>query len=385
MKIFMLHPHDIHSPLEPWTIRITSIAEELVKFGHEVRLVYTLREPEKLEEAKRKQIYPFETIPFIRYQFTLIRKIKAIRELSRGYDIIHFQKCFPQTSIPAIFAGYKNDIPIHYDWDDWEYQIYLYGGPSKLVGKILNKIELALPRFVDTLSISSEELRKLALKLHFPADRIVKAPVGADIEIFNPSIPPDFVREAYDIKGYLVMYVGQISSGQFAEYFLDICEYIRRKREDITFMIVGGGDYFPKLYEKYKEKGLQDSMILTGAVEKKYVPFYLASADVAVAIFKDNVQQRCKSPLKIAEYMASGKAIVASNVGEVPYMIGDCGVLVEPDNLTQMAEAILDLIDNPQKRKQLGEKARKRAEEMLTWKHTTLQLLKAYHIAINNK
>ncbi len=71
------------------------------------------------------------------------------------------------------------------------------------------------------------------------------------------------------------------------------------------------------------ELRLNDHLIFTGEVPHLDIPLYIAAADVTVACFEDNEQSRCKSPLKVVEYMASGKAIVASRMGEIQKMIGD--------------------------------------------------------------
>jgi len=112
------------------------------------------------------------------------------------------------------------------------------------------------------------------------------------------------------------------------------------------------------------------------------VPQYIAAADVAVACFEDNKQTRCKSPLKIVEYLASGKAIVASDMGEAAKMVRGCGVLVKPGDEISLAHGIEQLLDDPQLRTQLGLKARKRAEEKYNWGVTASNLLQAYYVGL---
>ena len=114
MRILMIHPHDIYSHQEPWTVRGTYLAGELVKRGHEVKLVYHLLDPTiPLEEAAARQEHPFETIPMVRYSFSLVKKIRDVVRLGRWADVIHFQKCFTYVSVPAITAAYLNRKPVH--------------------------------------------------------------------------------------------------------------------------------------------------------------------------------------------------------------------------------------------------------------------------------
>ena len=101
----MIHPHDIYSPVEPWTVRITYLANEFTKMGHEVRVVYHLENPHAEPDIdKRRQEFPFKTIPMIRHAGTLLMKTKRMIELASWADVIHFQKCFAYVSIPSIIA-----------------------------------------------------------------------------------------------------------------------------------------------------------------------------------------------------------------------------------------------------------------------------------------
>ncbi len=68
MRILMIHPHDIYSHQEPWTVRVTYLANEFVKRGHEVKMIYHMVDPTvPIVEAAARQEHPYETIPMIRF------------------------------------------------------------------------------------------------------------------------------------------------------------------------------------------------------------------------------------------------------------------------------------------------------------------------------
>ena len=119
-------------------------------------------------------------------------------------------------------------------------------------------------------------------------------------------------------------------------------------------------------------------VIFTGSVPHSEIPFYIAAATVCVAPFKDTLVTRCKSPLKIVEYMAMGKAIVASDVGEVRKMLGGVGILTSPGDHNAMAEGILLALEDPELRKNLEKASRERAELRYDWPKTAATLLAAY-------
>jgi glycosyltransferase involved in cell wall biosynthesis len=108
------------------------------------------------------------------------------------------------------------------------------------------------------------------------------------------------------------------------------------------------------------------------------IPRYIAAADICVAPFDNNEITRCKSPLKIVEYMASGKPVVASDVGEVRNMLDGAGLLVEPGRPEAIAKGILELAGDEKLRKTLAAAARQRAETKYNWTCSAGNLEKAY-------
>ena len=383
MNVLMIHPHDIYSNLEPWTVRITNLARELVKSGHQVKLVYHLLGTNlPLEEAKYRQEFPFETIPQIRFQRTLIKKLREFNKLAQWADIIHFQKCFSHAALPALWAAYRQRKPVHYDWDDWEYEIYNYRPVNKAMGRSIDRFEKLVPRLVDTVTVASRSLRDLCIERGVREDRIFEGHVGADLEMFSPDIDGSGVRRMHDLESPIVLYLGQLHGAQYAELFIHAAKQILSSRDGVNFVIVGSGDRFGELHSLTERLGLGSKVVFTGAVNHEMVPQYIAAADVVVACFEDNKQTRTKSPLKIVEYLASGKAIVSSNVGEVPNMLHECGILAMPGDAESLAHGIKKLIDDPQLRKELGQKARKRAVEKYNWTVTASHLQQAYALGL---
>ena len=209
-------------------------------------------------------------------------------------------------------------------------------------------------------------------------DRIFPSPVGADINHFSPAVDGKPFREKLGTEGLIVLYQGQISGANYVHLFIQAAKDVCDIREDVTFVVVGGGDRLDRAKSHAAELDLGDRIRFTDEVPHADVPGYVAAADVVVACFEDNEQSRCKSPLKVAEYLASGKPIVASRVGEVPVMMQDAGLLVEPGSHGAISESILRLLDDRDLREDLSRKARERAVNALTWKHTALSLVEAY-------
>lgn len=376
----MVHPHDLYSLKEPWTVRIKHVAYQLIGRGHAVKLVYF---PLDKKDANKNFIdNKVEMISLDRRlgAFFLLRNIIQIVRLAEWSDIIHFQKCYYYAALPALVAALIKQKPVHYDWDDWETKIFYFSNPRLfMVGEFLNLFEQLIPKIVNTVSVSSEYLRKLCLKRGVSAQHIFLAPVGADLGQFRPNLSPiKNIKRKYNIDYYLVLYLGQLHGGQYAELFIKAAGIVLKDRPQTAFIIVGDGYRANELKELAKRENLDGHLIFTGSVPHDEIPYYIAAADVCVACFEENDITKCKSPLKIVEYLASGKAIVASNVGEVRNMLGGVGFLAKPGDVDSLADGIKFLLNDEGLRQRIGKAARRRAEEKYNWPVTTSNLLSAY-------
>ena len=379
----MVHPHDLFSQQEPWTIRIRSLASEFKKQNHKIKLVYF-----PLNYTYKQKSFFLNGIEFIPLSRRLgikiyIENIKFFYNICDWSDIVHFQKCFYHSALPAMIGAILRGKPLHYDWDDWEIKIFRYSAHQPWLADIfLSTLERFIPNVCDTISVSSQRLKQVCIKYGFDHKKIVMAPVGANLEEFNPQISGLRIRDLYNISGKIVTYLGQLHGGQYAEQFIKAAKIILNKKKGIIFMVVGGGYRLDELKKLSNDLGLNANFIFTGSIAHKDAPLYLAAADIVVACFEDNEITCCKSPLKIAEYLASGKMIVASDVGEVKAMLGGAGILTVPGEPQELSDGILKFLSEPPLGKRLAKKARNRAEEIYNWTNTANNILKAYAMSL---
>ncbi len=382
MKILMIHPHDLFDKAEPWTIRIKSFAQEFVKKSHEVKLCYF---PLVINiKHYPKYIDSIELIPFDRTPSPKAFIVNTIRllKLCRWADVVHLQKCHHYASISVVLASYITKKPLHYDWDDWEEKIWYESVGrsmhSRFIGMSFKILEKFLLRLADSVSCASDFLTKLALNSGVRKEYVFSTPVGADLEKFKPGLDGDHIKEKYNLNGDLVLYIGQLHGAQYVDLFIEAANIVLHKKPDAMFMIVGEGFLEHKLKKLVHDLGIENRVIFAGSVTHDEIPYYIVASTVCVAPFRDTKVTRCKSPLKIAEYLASGKPIVASAVGEVKKMVKGAGVLVGPGDYYALAGGILNLLENKGLRENLAKKAREKAEAEYNWANSANSLLSAY-------
>jgi glycosyltransferase involved in cell wall biosynthesis len=386
MRILMLHPHDIR--YHPWTIRTIKLAEELSKRGHELQVAFVEHKRAAEPDFPRIREIPQGDVRYLplrsRDKHTHQNIFDVIR-LARDCDIIHFQKCFPSTFIPALWAAFRHKKSLHYDWDDNETLILeeINGLPRGFYHQA-RFFEKQIPACVDTISVASDGLWEICAQMGFPESRMRKVPVGADLDAFDPNRSGEIFRHSspYQLRDQpLVVYIGQLEGAAYASLFVKACGQLANRFPEATFMICGGGPMLAELEGLAYELHLSHRIVFTDYLPSDKIPEVLAAADVAVACFADEQFVRCKSPLKVAEYLAAGKAIVASKVGEIPWMTGEAAILVKPGDINDLAQGIELLLVNPELRHTLEKKARARAESVVNWRQSALQLEEAYQIA----
>ncbi|MBN1591630.1 MAG: glycosyltransferase family 4 protein [Candidatus Coatesbacteria bacterium] len=382
MKILMAIPHDLY--YEPWTTRPIELSAEFVKMGHEVTLFYWPIHLQLRVFPRTRNEMPegVRVIPAFRGRRERYHNMKRLLQLTRDVDVIEFQKSLTPCAFFAMLCARVNNKPVCYDWDDNESSIVQEWQPTARLGAYVYSLERLLPRLVSTLCVSSMALKEKARALGVSDDRMFDAPVGAKLDRFDPSDRGIEIKERYGIGGKLVVYLGQLQGASYGELFMKAAEIIGRENKEPTFMVVGGGERLAMLKSAAEGLGLGNRLIFTDYVPHEEIPHYLAAADIGVATFALNETTVCKSPLKIVEYLAAGRPIVASDVGDVSRMVGDAGIVVGPDDPIAIAKAVSRLLDDDSLRESLSQTARRRAEEIYNWKATALNMMAAFERAI---
>lgn len=376
MKILAVHPHDILT--EPWTIRIVKFCEEFRKRGHEVTLIYFPNPNRRKSQTwiRKEGLAGIRVLPFPKY--SILPNVFRLRKLAKEADLLFFQKAFPHAAIPVLLAALLTGKPVHYDWDDNETAISKEWTKVRAIHCLFYLFEKWLPSMVETVSVSTSGLKELAIRYGAREEKIAMTPVGADLNQFQPREPDPSLYEQHGIKPPIVIYIGQLEGGSYCDFLLRSAASVLKKKPETNFLIVGGGFKLAELRALAKNLGIEQRVTFTGYISQGLIPSYLSVADVAVAVFQDTDVSRYKSPLKIAEYMAAGKAIVANRVGDVPRMLGDAGILIDSPDPKDLSSGILTLLNDPQKKETLGKSARTRAETLYNWTRSAENILSLF-------
>ncbi|MGE0385220.1 MAG: glycosyltransferase family 4 protein [Gammaproteobacteria bacterium] len=222
----------------------------------------------------------------------------------------------------------------------------------------------------------SEVLRAHMVNVRgFPADKIAVVENGVDIDSFKQLVSPDVAKARLGILGtFAVGFVGSLKRWHGVDALVNVAKKVVGRIPNVRFVIVGDGDARPALEAQVESAGLRAVFLFTGHVSHEKVVEVLGGMDVMTAPYKRESLSRTGefyfSPLKIFEYMAMGKAVIASPFGQIKQLIEDgvSGRLIHIEDDETVAEELVRLYRDAEYRMRLGANARSRIEERYTWK-----------------
>ncbi|AKB52861.1 glycosyltransferase (group I) [Methanosarcina barkeri str. Wiesmoor] len=204
-----------------------------------------------------------------------------------------------------------------------------------------------------------------------PGEKIVVVSNGANTSLFRPLEQETCRRKlGLDLEIPFVCFVGNLAPWQGVEYLIKAAPFILSRFPECRFLIVGDGVMKNDLIKLSRELGVENRFIFTGVIAYDRVSLYINASDICTApfIFARN-EKIGLSPLKLYEYMACGKPVVASNISGVFEVleISEGGIPVLPENPSALAECILKLLENPDLRMKLGSKGLSYVTENYSW------------------
>ena len=273
-------------------------------------------------------------------------------------------------------------IPLVLEFNSSEVWKGQHWGGLRLFGvaRLVERINL---RAADLVVVVSRALRdQLVDQGLVDPTRILVNPNGVDPERFRPDLGGARVRTRLGLQSSTVVgFSGTFGVWHGIPTLVAAMPRVLAARREVRFLLVGDGPLRPLVDEAVREHGLEGRVVLTGQVPLAEMPEYLAACDVLVSPQGRQVDggEFFGSPTKLYEYMAAGRPIVASRVGQIGEALadGDTALLVPPDDPEALADAILRLVDDVCLRSRLAAAARCQAEREHTWRGNAERLLTA--------
>jgi glycosyltransferase involved in cell wall biosynthesis len=256
-------------------------------------------------------------------------------------------------------------------------------GRKDILHKFLLLMERLTFKAADIVISTNHSYKEIAIHRGKRKDRDVvvvrNGPVSSKISSKAPN------HELKDGFQYLVAYIGKIGTQERIDVLLEAARHIvyKKKMNTVKFIIIGYGPDLRKMERLSREMELTEHVGFTGFLPFGVASEILATADVCVdPEFKNSYTDK-STMIKIMDYMIFGKPIVQFDLKEGRVTAGDASIYVKDNDVRDFAEAIIDLLNNPEKREKMGAIGKQRLLERLTWDRQKGNLRKAYQYLEN--
>ena len=266
------------------------------------------------------------------------------------YKIDYIYSYMPGTgsSIPAMRLSSKHKIPFVLDLAD----MYTMIRPKMVIEKSFKK--------ADEILVITNYLKNDLMKRGIQESKIHIIPNGVDIDLFNPNAISNEqikkIRKSLQ-SDKIVIFSGSL---QDLNIIIESAEYVIKQIPDVKFVIIGDhrDPHRSKLVweKKVQEKNISKNFIFLGRLPQDEIPKYILSADVCVDSFPNEPYYAAAHPIKLLEYGACGKPVVATRVSETDKIIKHnvYGLLAEPANPEEYAEHLITLLNSNELRQKMG-------------------------------
>lgn len=332
-------------------------------------------------EAEGAKGYLVEYSAALFHTFRLALKAKK----ERGFDAIH--ACNPPDLLFLVGGFFKLFFRKKFLFDHHDINPELYEakfGRRDIFWKLMVFLERMTFKTADVSIATNESYKKIAIERGgMPADKVVVVRSGPKLERLK-ILPPR--NELKKDRKYLVGYVGVMGRQEGIDLLLEAARYIvhEKRRDDIHFGLVGGGTSLEVMKDYAKKLGVDEYVTFTGRVPDQEMLEMLNTADVCVNPDVANEMNDKSTMNKIMEYMALGKPIVQFDLTEGRYSAQEASLYARKNDPADMAEKVIQLVDDPEARKRMGEYGRERVLNVLEWKYEAPKLLHAYDLVFQS-
>lgn len=375
------------------------LSKYLAKRGHSISLILTGKNPSFRVNRKIVEGVDIFLLPsFVSFDMTNLALgslsrvltsyiqtlLNVIQEIASNYDVVHvFDAMWPQNVGPMLFFKISHLLRVKkgrlfVDWDEWWTKggLLNYGGLYSLAFPMVQFLEEKMPLYADGVTILNDALRQRALRVGVKSENLFVIPTGADVDSIKPmNFQAARKKLGLPLQSLIYTHVGPLENEPF-KLLMKVHELVCKYHPESLFLLIG------KIRENQasfiKSTGESKRILYVGYQPDYKFRQFLSASDIFILPLPDTVYDRARCPLRLADYLAAGRPVVATALPEIRKILSKCGLLAKPENAKEFAEKILELTRNQSLRLEMGKRARKLAEEKYSWQILAKHLEDAY-------
>ena len=364
-------------------IRIQRLSETLSAFGHNVHIfTYPIGRGSLSEDIHVTRVTNF--LGYKKYDsgpslqkplLDMLMVLRLAHFLAQTHVDILYAHHF-EGALVALTARGNRAIPIVYDAHttlSGELDSYHSIFKSRAVASVGSWLDSFVPRMSNHIISVSDEIAEILYRQGIPQDSVTVIPNGTECEELAQGNAAR-TRERFQLEDRpTIIYTGNFALFQGIHYLIEAMPDVLAAHPDAQLVLAGSGDTRPYL-ESIATLNIQHAIHFIYEPTFVEVTDLLAMGDVAVS-----PRIVCPGiPLKIVNYMAAGKAIVAFEGSAKALTHLKTGYIVPNENIVAFANSIVTLLTNKELRERLGAKAQYEAAMAYTWEHMASKVVNVF-------
>jgi glycosyltransferase involved in cell wall biosynthesis len=311
----------------------------------------------------------------LEFVYCWLRTAKLTLKVWRRAPFQVMQACNPPDTYWALARLWRGrGVRFVFDHHDLNPEVYRsrFGEPRGSAGKVqlagLYWLERKTFHTADRVISTNQSYQRIAWERGgVPVEHTTVVRSGPDTSVMRPGTPRPELRNG---REHLVAWLGIMGPQDGVDGVLEVARKVvfEHGREDVQFALLGFGDCLDELKQQCAKLGLDDYVTFTGRVGPPQIADYLSTASVGLSADPLSPLNDVSTMNKTMEYMAYALPVVSYRLTETVVSAGDCAVYLEPGDVTGFTNAVVTLLDDPERCARLGRAGRARAEQVLDWR-----------------
>jgi glycosyltransferase involved in cell wall biosynthesis len=302
------------------------------------------------------------------------------RRLLRGFELIHINKTHPRNSLPAVVAARMSGAPVVIATEHLALKTESHFPMGR---QLITALVRWTNKMLDLTIAVSELSRGMLIKNYgVPPDRIIAIRNGIDVSRFDTKVDTDSVRAELGLSpdDRVAILIGRFAARKGHDVALRAVGPASERVPGLRMVFAGDGELEGELRNQAAAMGLGDRVVFAGF--RRDVPRLLAASDLLLLPSEDECL-----PMVILEAMSARLPVIATDVGGISEAVDDgrTGILVRPRDPSGLANALVDVLSDPERAGSMGHEGRRKVEADFSLEACAAAVFKAYEELLEEK
>jgi len=266
--------------------------------------------------------------------------------------------------LPGWWVSRTKRVPLIFEVRDlWPESLAAVGmgDERSLVHRSLGAVAKFLYKRSDHIVVVTPAFRDYLLdRYHVPSEKLSVIENGVETDLFQPQPPePEITRHLRAEGKFVVSYIGTVGMAHGLTTLIEAAERLQESAPHVLFIVIGEGADKARVMQAAQDRSLTNVRFIDQQPRER-IPLYIAASDACLVLLKKSEIFKTVIPTKMLEFMSCGRPVILAVDGQARTIMqaANGGIYVEPENATELSQAVLRLGDDPQLRRTLGQNGR---------------------------